>query len=282
VKKRRFVLALGLVALALGFQGERVVPGSALEARTQKIYSSAGYAAPYKEIANSEEDGFLLLSSSIPDAGGLEATVTAQPVKTTISYPTPNYTHTIIASPTVTPTPSPTSTITPEPSFTPTISSGLPSLEEFTEKIRDNGLSGIWSDGNFAYTVYNTSWGTVLNIQDSASFATFQKYSAYFIHDYMGGSELYHVPIGARVAAISGGGISWYEIDGIHKLLGTPSGVWCGYRTNEEFFLPDGSAITAYEMLDRFYTQPFVIQTCYCEDGRGGVLLLTGKDTTSK
>jgi hypothetical protein len=199
-------------------------------------------------------------------AGTLEQSVTS------LQTLTPTATET--QTPTLTPTPSPTPTLTNTPISTEILSS---SLMAFAEEVRSEGMMGIWSEGLFAYKAYTASWGDVPKSWNTASYASFENYSAFFIHDYEGGSELYYASGGAKVAVISASGIRWYTIGRINWYRGSPNGVHCDY--DEPFHLPGGQEISDEEILEADYTKSFVIQTCYCENGVGGIYVITGSET---
>ncbi len=93
---------------------------------------------------------------------------------------------------------------------------------------------------------------------------------------------LYDIPLGQEVAVISEGEIDWYVIDGIHRYWGTPTGAWCVYSSSGPFYGLDGSVVSGVEIADAHYTKPLAIQTCYCEDGKSGLYLLTGEEKIPK
>jgi len=254
LRKRGVLVALGLAAASLTLYG----------CGFSKIISSGGSATGL--------EGLILDSPTPVYTVTLEQTATSRPTLT------PTMTETEI------PTLTPTSTITSTPSPTPTItntptSTGIPfpSLEAFAESVRSAGMMGIWSDGLFAYRAYVGGWGDVPKRWNTASYASYNGYSAFFIHDYEGGSELYDVGGGAKVAVISAGGIRWYAINSSNWYRGSPNGVYCGYK--EPFHLSGGQEISDDGILEANYTKPFVIQTCYCEGSVGGILVLTGSET---
>jgi hypothetical protein len=121
--------------------------------------------------------------------------------------PAPTYTPILTVSPASTSTSIPTSTEISTPSETSTSTKVLPAfmtLEDFTQWVRGRGYDGLWSGGHFGYMTYEEKkWGQVPAVDNFASHSRSNQYSAYFIHEYNGGDQLFSVPIGAKVAAIT-------------------------------------------------------------------------------
>lgn len=163
--------------------------------------------------------------------------------------------------------------VTPIPPAAPT---PFPSLEAFAAQVRAEGKGGLWADSYFAYRFYEAPWGEVPNAGHTAAYAAYDGYHAFFIHNYLGGSRLYTVPVGTRLAVIWPDRIEWFEIDGIYRFAGTTDGSRCGYQ--EPFFPWDGNgrAYSASEIIRTYYSRPFAIQTSLCSEGRAGVQILTG------
>jgi hypothetical protein len=199
------------------------------------------------------------------------------------SMPALTYTPILTVSPASTSTSTSTPTETSAPAETSTPASVLPAsmtLEDFTQWVRGRGYDGLWSSGRFGYMTYEEKkWGQVPATDNFASHSNLFQYSAYFIHEYNGGDQLFYVPIGAKVAAITKDSIRWYAIDGIYKYLGTQSNKWCGYLASGPFYDSAGLKKSPDDILSAHYLKPLVIQTCYCEDPVGGVFILTGSKT---
>jgi hypothetical protein len=153
--------------------------------------------------------------------------------------------------------------------------SAIPGLETFAAAVRKEGKMGLWAEGLFAFSAYSAKWGEVPTTQDTASLSSYDGKSAFFIHNFLGGDKLYQVKKSTRVAVILQDKIVWYSIDVITRYDGTPTGKTCGYQAP---FHPAGqtTAISAAELINKHFSQPFAIQTCICENGKGGVLILTG------
>jgi hypothetical protein len=182
--------------------------------------------------------------------------------------PEPSATSTQVPTSTNTPYPSPTSSPTPQPWHFPT-------LEEFTEQVRSQGTQGLWANGLFAFKFYYSSWGVVPDSYGTASYAGGEGYGAFFIHDYLGGKNLYSVQSGTRVAVIKSESINWFVITGVYRFTGEGDGTPCGYQppfTNTS----TGGTYGVDGLINTYYTAPFVIQTCICSDGVGGLLILNG------
>ncbi len=165
----------------------------------------------------------------------------------------------------------PTSTPIPPAAATP-----FPDLETFAAQVRAEGKGGLWADQYFAYRFYEAPWGEVPEAGHTAAYATYDGYRAFFIHNYLGGSRLYNVPAGTRVAVIWPTRIEWFVIDGIYRFVGATDGTRCGYQ---EPFSPwqGGSQIySAYDIIRTYYSRPFAIQTSLCSNGQAGFQILTG------
>ncbi len=151
----------------------------------------------------------------------------------------------------------------------------FPSLDQFAAEVRGQGMGGLWADGLFAYRFYSTEWGVVPDSLNTASYSSFNGYHGYFIHNYLGGSQMYNVGSGTLVAVIGADDIDWYEINGIHRFVGTSTGNGCEYTA--PFYDWNGDdAYSAVDLLKTYYTSPFAIQTCICTGEKNGMLLLTG------
>ncbi len=167
------------------------------------------------------------------------------------------------------------------PNLTPVVSlnaAHFPSLETFTALVRGEGLLGIWADGYFAFKAYTASWGQVPDMINTASHASSRGYSAFFIHDYLGGQKIYDVPHGAKVAVIFPDRIDWYVIEDSVRYIGTPNGTACGYKSPyvEWGQDTDGVRLSAEQLAKRHYQKPFAIQTCHCTGAQSGVHILAG------
>jgi hypothetical protein len=212
---------------------------------------------------------------------------TTVPTFTVTSEPTTTYT----PDPTFTSTFTPQPTFTPEPTFTPTAlpteiptaepikvsqpSNAFPSLDEFAAEVRSAGMQGIWAENLFAFKFYNASWGSVPGSWNTASLASYEGYKAFFIHNYLGGTKLYNVGSGTRVAVIWANSIEWFQINGVYRIAGVSTGDGCGYS---EPFTPwnGGDSLTALDIVQRYYSSPFAIQTCICSGDKNGIFILTG------
>lgn len=156
---------------------------------------------------------------------------------------------------------------------------GVPTLEGFATQVRDLGYLGLWSEGLFAFRVYGLGWGQVPNELNTASYATYDTYGAYFIHDYLGGSKLYSAKAGTRVAVIRPNRIDWFIINNGAAFRGTSNGQVCGYQ---EPYVPwgqdlaTGTQFTTIDIIQAYFSMPFAIQTCYCRGDMAGVFILTG------
>lgn len=151
----------------------------------------------------------------------------------------------------------------------------LPTLEEFAAEVRAQGMQGIWADGLFAYRFYTASWGTVPGSWNTASYASYEGYSAFFIHNYLGGADLYAVDSGTNVAVIRADRIDWYQINGVHRFAGTSTGNGCDYTA--PFYDWNGeNSYSAMDLISTYYSSPFAIQTCICTGNKNGILILTG------
>jgi hypothetical protein len=113
---------------------------------------------------------------------------------------------------------------------------------------------------------------------NTASHASSRGYSAFFIHDYLGGQKIYDVPHGAKVAVIFSDRIDWYVIEDAVRYLGTPNGTACGYKSPYEEWGQDtdGVRLSAEQVANRHYLKPFAIQTCVCNGAQRGVHILAG------
>ena len=153
----------------------------------------------------------------------------------------------------------------------------VPTLEDFTKQLRDEGNIGIWAEGFFAYRVVFGAWGFVPGQNNTASFASNDEFSGFFIHSYLGGDRLYRVPKWTRVAVIWADQIEWYLIDGAVRYQGTATRRHCGYT---QPYHPWGEGnlggLSTSQLLKRHYSKPFLIQTSICADGKVGVHILTG------
>ena len=154
----------------------------------------------------------------------------------------------------------------------------FPSLERFTALVRGEGLLGIWVDGHFTFKAYPASWGHVPGKINTASHASYRGYSAFFVHDYLGGQKIYEVPNGAKVAVIFPDRIDWYVIEDTVRYLGTPNDTACGYKSPYEEWgqETDGVRLSAEQVAKRHYQKPFAIQTCFCNGAERGVHILAG------
>jgi hypothetical protein len=159
----------------------------------------------------------------------------------------------------------------------------FPSLERFTALVRGEELLGIWVDGYFAFKAYPASWGQVPGKINTASHASSRGYSAFFIHDYLGGQKIYDVPHGAKVAVISPDRIDWYVIEDSVRYIGTPNGTACGYKSPyvEWGQDTDGVRLSAEQVAKRHYQKPFAIQTCHCTGAQSGIHILAGTMITN-
>ncbi len=159
----------------------------------------------------------------------------------------------------------------------------FPSLERFTALVRGEGLLGIWVDGYFTFKAYPASWGQVPGKINTASHASYRGYSAFFIHDYLGGLKIYDVPHGAKVAVISPDRIDWYVIEDSVRYIGTPNGTACGYKSPyvEWGQDPGGVRLSAEQVAKRHYQKPFAIQTCHCTGAQSGIHILAGTMITN-
>jgi len=151
----------------------------------------------------------------------------------------------------------------------------FPSLEEFAADVRAHGMGGLWADGLFAYRFYAAEWGVVPDTSNTASYSILDGYHGFFIHNYLGGSRLYAVSGGIRVAVIGTEGIDWYEINGIHRFAGTSTGNGCEYIA-PFYDWNGGNSYSALDLIKTYYTSPFAIQTCICTGNKNGMLILTG------
>jgi len=198
--------------------------------------------------------------------------VSAAPVAAATEAPTPEEAVTEEATPEpVAPAATPTADPT-DPNYVPT-------LDEFAAHVRGLGYLGIWSEGLFAFEAYGMGWGQVPGVANTASYATYETYGAYFIHDYLGGSKLYSLRAGTRVAVIRPTSIDWFVINNTPAFMGTPNGMTCGYQEPYVTWGQDFATGTKYTTLDiihTYYSMPFAIQTCYCAGGVGGVYIVTG------
>ena len=204
---------------------------------------------------------------------------------------TVEFTATYTPEPTFAPTFTPLPTFTPEPTYTPTAipteipttqptkvsqpSNAFPTVDEFAAEVRSAGTQGIWAENLFAFKFYTTSWGSVPGAWNTASLASYDGYKAFFIHNYLGGSKLYNVGSGVRVAVIWANSIEWFQINGVYEFAGVSTGDGCGYG---EPFTPwnGGDSLSALDIVQRYYSAPFAIQTCICSGGKNGVFILTG------
>ena len=204
----------------------------------------------------------------------------------------PTFTATLEPTATFTPEPTFAPTFTPEPTFTstaipteiPTVvptkasqpTNAFPTLDEFASEVRAAGLQGIWAENLFAFKFYNSSWGTVPGSWNTASLASYEGYKAFFIHNYLGGTKLYNVGSGTQVAVIRANSIEWFQINGVYQFAGVSTGDGCGYSEPFTSWSGGGDSLSALDIVQRYYSAPFAIQTCICSGGKNGVFILTG------
>jgi len=158
----------------------------------------------------------------------------------------------------------------------------VPPLDDFAIQVRGEGVLGLWAEGYFAYKVYSASWGQVPNTYNTASYASTQGFSAFFIHNYLGGDKIYRVPKWVKVALIRPDQIEWYVIDGTVRYRGTPNGKVCGYKSPYVEWEQElgRKGLSAERIATWHYQKPFAIQTSICSDGKVGVHILTGTWTS--
>lgn len=163
-----------------------------------------------------------------------------------------------------------------------TVIDEVPPLDDFAIQVRGEGVLGLWAEGYFAYKVYSASWGQVPNTYNTASYASIQGFSAFFIHNYLGGDKLYRVPKWVKVALIRPDQIEWYVIDGTVRYRGTPNGKVCGYKSPYVEWEQElgRKGLSAERIATWHYQKPFAIQTSICSDGKVGVHILTGTWTS--
>lgn len=204
----------------------------------------------------------------------------------------PTFTSTVEPTATITPEPTFAPTFTPEPTYTSTAipteipttvptkisqpSNSFPTLDEFAAEVRAAGLHGIWAENLFAFKFYNSSWGTVPGSWNTASLASYEGYKAFFIHNYLGGTRLYNVGYGTKVAVIWADSIEWFQINGVYQFAGISTGDGCGYSEPFTSWSGDGDNLSALDIVQRYYSAPFAIQTCICNGEKNGVFILTG------
>lgn len=95
----------------------------------------------------------------------------------------------------------------------------LPKLEEFRRSVR-NGHSdqvlGVWVEGVLAFKVSPGTHNSAPSTRDTAavySWADDHGVIALLIHNYLGGTRIYHLNPGVKIAVIYGnGGVDWYVV----------------------------------------------------------------------
>ena len=167
------------------------------------------------------------------------------------------------------------------PTFSPNFSSkeSVPTLETFILDLNKLNTNGLWAKNLFAFTIDYGEWGYVPNSENTASFASYEGFSGYFIHDYLGGEALYDVQELTEVALIRNGKISWFVITGKVQYQATNNGVKCGLAA--PYYEIEGLSdldlpLTTESLLNLHYKNPFTIQTCLCSAGINGVQILEG------
>jgi hypothetical protein len=179
-------------------------------------------------------------------------------------------------------------TPTPPPNHTPTATDpplydDVPPLEEFRQSVmtgESSLVTGIWSEGILAYKVVKGSGNYVPSQPNTAStydWAFEHDVTGLLIHDYLGGSRIYHMAPGTPIAVIHGDGdLDWYVSQGgtwyeakhySAQGFAGPFRIWdCG-ECSFEFSVED--------ILWQHYagTPHIAIQTCVKDNSRFGMAI---------
>jgi hypothetical protein len=182
----------------------------------------------------------------------------------------------------------PTSNATPPPTFIPTAThpplyDDIPPLEEFRQSVMTGEsalVTGIWSEGILAYKVVKGNGNYVPSQPNTAStydWAIDHDVTGLLIHDYLGGSRIYHMTPGTQIAVIYGNGdLDWYVSQGgtwyeakYYSAQGCsgPFRIWdCGECTFE---------FTVEDILWQHYAgiPHIAIQTCVKDNSRFGMAI---------
>jgi hypothetical protein len=160
----------------------------------------------------------------------------------------------------------------------------FPSLEEFRRQVTNGEggrITGVWVEGVLAFRVQAGTTRIAPSRRDTVSiydWAERHGVTAFLVHNYLGGTKLYQLNPGVRIAVIYGnGGVDWYISRG---------GAWYESRT----YSPDGFKgpfrvwsckncpydISVKDILWRYYAgNPHIaLQTCVEAEGRNGLMIV--------
>ena len=157
----------------------------------------------------------------------------------------------------------------------------LPSLNDFIAQVQHEGVGpqGVWAEGLFAYAVDSTCWGCVPEQMNTAAYSTvLGKYHGLFIHNYMGGDQLYSAESGSIFSIIYSDRIEWFQIVGKYIYAAPPQPETCIYDGTGPFSVwgtDSQDSITVLDVLEGHFTMDqWAIQTSVCEDGEVGFLVV--------
>ncbi len=160
----------------------------------------------------------------------------------------------------------------------------VPSLDAFRRSVTNgNGaqLTGIWVDGILAYKVLPGSKNKASSRQNTAviyQWAEGHGVTALLVHNYLGGTRLYNLDPGVRIAAIYGNGaVDWYLSRG---------GTWYesrdysdgGFKGPFRLWSCSGCKfdISVDDIRWRHYSgaHHLAFQTCAYSEGRTGIIIV--------
>jgi hypothetical protein len=162
-------------------------------------------------------------------------------------------------------------------------SGDTPTFYQFVAQIIEEGAVGLWVEGHFAYKIQFSSWGYVPDTFNAASYATYNQFSGFFIHNYLGGDAIYRVPKYTKVALIWPDTIEWFIIGGTVRYKGSPNGKCRHKLPYYELGVsgPVGGPLRTEKILLRHYQRPLTIQTSVCNGEFDGLHILVGPWTTN-
>ena len=166
----------------------------------------------------------------------------------------------------------------------PRAASSLPSLEAFRRSVmngRPDQLTGIWVEDVLSFRVQQGLTNHAPEPKDTLSiynWAWKHGVVGLLIHDYRGGTQLYQLNPGVKIAAIFGnGGVEWYLSRG-GTWSESRSGSSGGFAGPFRIWSCDGCDfdVSARELHDRHYAglPHLAFQTCVTAEGRTGLVII--------
>ena len=168
----------------------------------------------------------------------------------------------------------------------------IPNLEDFRRSVtngRADQLTGLWVEGVLAFKVLPGTSNTAPSTKDTVSIYNWAEdhgVTGFLIHDYLGGTRLYHLNPGVRIAAIYGnGGVdryvsrggTWYESKTYtSRGFKGPFRIWSCVDCSFD--------VTVQDIRWRHYTgaHRLAFQTCVTAEGRIGLMIVEAYLTSAE